>query len=63
MLESLSKVHNQGQPPALLIAQTADMLEAQTGCDLSTIAGLWADSVGKLGPRRSFPDSLSLKLD
>lgn len=42
-----------GRSPAPLIAQASYLLEAQTGCDLSTIAGLWVDSMHKLGPGRS----------
>lgn len=52
-----------GRSPAPLIAQASYLLEAQTGCDLSTIAGLWVDSTSKLGRRRSFPDGLRLRLD
>lgn len=53
-----------GGPPAPLIAQTS-LSEAQTGCDLSTIAGLWVDSMSKLGRLEevSFPDGLRLRLD
>lgn len=60
MLESLptlsgvSKVHSRGRPLALLIAQESYVLEAQNSCDLSTIVGLWVDSMGKLRPRRFY---------